>query len=148
MISISNIIYKPCLIPSTYVASFWLTTFLHRWLIIWLRLKIIKFQLHGRFLKPHLQWCSEYPAHYNDVIMGTMASQFTSLTIIYLSIYSGADHRKHQSSASLAFVRGIHRWPWTSNEENVPIWWRHHEISAASWLLMTGGANRQDITDR
>ena len=49
--------------------------------------------------------------HYSDVIMGVMASQITSLPIVYLTIYSGADQRKHQSSASLAFVRGIHRWP-------------------------------------
>ena len=49
--------------------------------------------------------------HYNDVIMSTIASQITSLTIIYSSVKSGADERKHQSSASLAFVRGIHRWP-------------------------------------
>ena len=43
--------------------------------------------------------------------MGAMASQITSLAIVYSTIYSGADQRKHQSSASLAFVRGIHRWP-------------------------------------
>ena len=43
--------------------------------------------------------------------MGAMASQITSLTIVYPTFYSGADYRKHQSSASLAFVRGIHRWP-------------------------------------
>ena len=49
--------------------------------------------------------------HYNDVIMGRMASQITSLTIVYSTVYSDADQRKHQSSASLAFVRGIHRWP-------------------------------------
>ena len=49
--------------------------------------------------------------HYNDVIMSTMASQITSLTIVYSTIYSGADQRKYQSSASLAFVRGIHRSP-------------------------------------
>ena len=48
--------------------------------------------------------------HYSDVIMATMASQITSLTIVYSTAYSGADQRKHQSSASLAFVRGIHRW--------------------------------------
>ena len=47
---------------------------------------------------------------YNDVIMTAMASPITSLTIVYLNVYSGADKRKHQSSASLAFVRGIHRW--------------------------------------
>ena len=49
--------------------------------------------------------------HYNDVIMGTIASQITSLTIVYSIVYSDADQRKHQSSASLAFVRGIHGWP-------------------------------------
>ena len=49
--------------------------------------------------------------HYNDVMMSAMASQITSLTIVYSTVYSGADQRKHQSSASLAFVRGIHRWP-------------------------------------
>ena len=43
--------------------------------------------------------------------MSTMASQITSHTIVYSSVFSGADQRKHQSSASLAFVSGIHRWP-------------------------------------
>ena len=43
--------------------------------------------------------------------MGAMASQITSLTMVYSTVYSGADQRKHQSSASLAFVQGIHRWP-------------------------------------
>ena len=56
-------------------------------------------------------------SHYNDVIMGAMASQITSLTIVYSSIYSGADQRKLQSSASLAFVKGIHRWPVNSPHE-------------------------------
>ena len=55
--------------------------------------------------------------HYSDVIMGTMASQITILTIVYSTIYSGADQRKHHSSASLAFVRGIHRWPVNSRHK-------------------------------
>ena len=53
--------------------------------------------------------------------MGTMASQITSLTIVYSIVYSDADQIKHQSSSSLAFVRGIrrrpvnspHKWPVT-----------------------------------
>ena len=49
--------------------------------------------------------------HYSDVIMGTMASQITSLTVVYSIVCSDADQRKHQSSASLAFVLGIHRRP-------------------------------------
>ena len=43
--------------------------------------------------------------------MGAIASQITSLTIVYSTVYSDADQRKHQSSASLAFVGGIHRGP-------------------------------------
>ena len=43
--------------------------------------------------------------------MGTIASQITSLVIVYWIVYLGAAQRKHQSSVSLAFVRGIHRWP-------------------------------------
>ena len=61
--------------------------------------------------------------HHNDVIMGAIGSQITSLTIVFSTVYSDADERKHQSSASLAFVRGIHRspvnsphkWPVTRN---------------------------------
>ena len=49
--------------------------------------------------------------HYSDVIMGTMASLITSLTSVYSTVHPGADQRKHQSSASLAFVWGIHRKP-------------------------------------
>ena len=50
-------------------------------------------------------WCW----HYGDVIVGAIASQITSLTIVYSFVYSGTDQRKHQSSASLVFVWGIHR---------------------------------------
>ena len=49
--------------------------------------------------------------HYDDVIMGAIASQITSLTIVYSTVYSEADQSKHQSAASLAFVWGIHRGP-------------------------------------
>ena len=77
--------------------------------------------------------------------MRTMASQITSLTIVYSTVYSAADERKHQSAAWLAFGRGIHKRSVTglyegnspvtsefpaqraSNAENVSIWWRHHE---------------------
>ena len=43
--------------------------------------------------------------------MSTMAAQIPSLTIVFSTVYSGTDQRKHQSSASLAFVQGIHQWP-------------------------------------
>ena len=49
--------------------------------------------------------------------MGAMASLITSLTIVYSTVYSGVNQRKHQSSASLASVRwpvnSPHKWPVT-----------------------------------
>ena len=47
--------------------------------------------------------------HYSDVVMSVMASQITDVSMVCSTVCSGADQRKHQSSASLAFVRGIHR---------------------------------------
>ena len=52
--------------------------------------------------------------HCSDVIIATMASQITSFIIVYWTVYSGTDQRKHQNSASLAFVWGIHQWPMNS----------------------------------
>ena len=72
--------------------------------------------------------------------------KFTSLTIIYSTINSGADLRNHQSSASLAFVQGIHRSPVNSPQqrasyaETVSIWWRHHETTIKrnkAWTVST-----------
>ena len=61
-------------------------------------------------------WCfecckSEQAVHYDDVIMSAIASQITSLTIVYSIVYSDVDQRKYQSTASLAFVWWIHRGP-------------------------------------
>ena len=50
-------------------------------------------------------------SHYNDVIMGVIASEITSLTIVFSTVYLDTDQIKHSSSASLAFVWGIHRRP-------------------------------------
>ena len=61
--------------------------------------------------------------HYNDVIMGAMASQITILPIVYTTVFSGAVHRKHQSSASQAFVWGIHRWP-VNSPRKWPVTWK------------------------
>ena len=78
------------------------------------------------------------------------ASQITSLTIVYSTVYSGPDQTKHQSSASLAFVRGIHRgpvnsphkWPVTwkmfsfddviMNKVHSPVWWMQ-KYSLCEW---------------
>ena len=66
-------------------------------------------------LRPGLGLCSDGQVsvkHYIDVIMTTMASQINSLTVVYSTVYSDADQRKHQSSASQAFVWGINRDRW------------------------------------
>ena len=66
--------------------------------------------------------------HYGDVIMGAIVSQITSLAIVYSTVYSDAEQRKHQSSASLAFVWEIHRGPvnsphkWSVTRKMTIIW--------------------------
>ena len=58
-----------------------------------------------------MSWKRYYWPHYHDVTMDSIASLITSITIVYSAVYSGSDQSKYQSSASLAFVRGIHRGP-------------------------------------
>ena len=79
------------------------------------------------------------PPHCDDIIMGAMAPQITSLIIVYSTVYSDADQRKHQSSASLAFCAekspgtGEFLAQMASNAENVSIWWRHHAKLYCHW---------------
>ena len=61
--------------------------------------------------------------HNSDVIMGAMVSQITGVLIVCSTVCSGVDKRKHQSSASLAFVRGINRWPVDSPHKG-PVTWK------------------------
>ena len=68
-------------------------------------------------------WYYHSVFHYSGVMMVAMASQITSITIVYSTVYSGADQRKHQSSASLAFVRGIHRSP-VNSPHKWPVTWK------------------------
>ena len=77
-------------------------------------------------------WLHYHHVHYNDVIMSAMASQITSLAIVYSMVYSGADQRKHQSSASLAFVRGIHRWP-VNSLHKWPVTRKCFHLMTSSW---------------
>ena len=55
--------------------------------------------------------------HYSDVIMSAMASQITGVPVVCWTVCWGADQREHQSSTSLAFLRGIHRWPVDSSDK-------------------------------
>ena len=64
-----------------------------------------------RSMKWNLIWTA------NDIMLCVRASQITSLTIVYSTVYSGAEQRKDKSSASMAFVRGIQRWPVNSRHK-------------------------------
>ena len=85
-----------------------------------------------------------FDGHYSDVIMSTMAPQITSVSIVCSSVCSGANQRKHQSSASMAFVKRTHRWPVNSphkgpvTRKNVSIWWRHHEPPVSNGFTWHG----------
>ena len=77
--------------------------------------------------------------------MDTVASQITSLTVVYSTVYSGADQRKHQSSPSLAFVWGIHRGPvnsphkWPVTRKMFPfddVIMSNCEYSQSMWVLL------------
>ena len=72
--------------------------------------------------------------------MSTMASQITSLAVVYSTVYSGADQRKQQSSALLAFVRGIHRWPVNSPHKG-PVTRKSLHLMMSSCIIQQWGAS-------
>ena len=67
--------------------------------------------------------------HYSDIIMRAMASQVTSIPIVFTAVCSGADQRKYQSSA-LMVTGGFHSHKKVSNADFFFIWWRHHVVAA------------------
>ena len=81
-----------------------------------------------------------YEVHYDDVIMTTIASQITSLMSVYSTVYSDADQRKHQSSASLAFVWGIHRDRWIPRTQG--------QLRGKCFHLMTSSWWRRKFGDK
>ena len=116
-------------------------------------------QIHLYWYRRAVQYRISVRNHYNDVIMNSVASQITSLTIVYSTVYWGADQRKHQSSVSLAFVRGIHRLP-VNSQQKWPVicfhlmtsWW--HILTPTSWnlacsyLFFSYSTNRSEILHR
>ena len=64
---------------------------------------------NGRWVNKNLA-AALWTLRYNDVIMSAMASQITNHTIVFSTVGSGADKRKHQRAASLGFVFSIDRW--------------------------------------
>ena len=91
------------------------------------------------YCRETIPWTNPGPVHhYNDVIMNAVASQIIGLTIVYSTVYSGADQRKHQSSASLAFVRGIHRRPMNSPHKG-PVKGVLWDIATKTYPNLNGG---------
>ena len=84
------------------------------WNVVWKMAAILP---RPQWVNSAQPWVLPRCLHYSDTIMSAMASQITSLTIVYSTFYSGADQRKLQSTASLAFVRRIHRWQLNSPRE-------------------------------
>ena len=64
--------------------------------------------------------------------MGTIASQITSLTIVYSTVYSGADQISKLRVTGLCARNspktGEFPAQMASNAESVSIWWRHHGL--------------------
>ena len=73
-----------------------------------------------------------------------MASQITGVSVIYSIIYSCADQRKHQSSVSLVFVRGVHRWPMNSPHKG-PV---TRKMFPSDDVIMTYGKEITGVTGR
>ena len=97
---------------------------------LWVRIKHRQVVKQGLYLwKPE----KKHRNYYNDVMMSAMASQITSLTIVYSSVYSGGNQRKHKKLRVTCLCEG--NSPVTgefpaqkaSNAGNVSIWLRHHD---------------------
>ena len=80
-----------------------------------------------------------YAYPYSDVIMGAMASEITCFTIVYSTVYLGADQRKLRITGLCTWVSPVTgEFPVqkASDAENISIWWRHlalpcYQLSAA-----------------
>ena len=98
--------------------------------------------------------------------MSVMASQITGVSIVCSTVCSGSDQRKHQSSVSLAFVRGIHRSSVYSTQNGPETrkmfpfddaiitlkrepcaysWWRHQMETLSALLAICAGIHRPPV---
>ena len=105
--------------------------------------------------------------HYSDILMSTIASQITGVSIVCWNVGSGVNQRKHQSSASLGPVRGIHLWPVNSPHQGpvtqqlcpiddvIKIWSRtsilyvkdtgYHDLKSTLHLFINNGYTQQQV---
>ena len=93
-------------------------------------------------LRPGVRW------YYSDAIMSAIVSQSSGVSIVYSTVCSGADQRKHQSTASLAFVRGIHRSPVNSQHKG-PVTRKMIPFDEViiSWVSLRSGAAMKSLGD-
>ena len=130
---------QTCLVYVIYKYSSWLVLYFNWLLIISMEsyekdialvIKLLHVYecaaLKWPFLTVYLVDESIMCTHHCDVIMSAMASQITGIWSVYSTFYWSADQRKHQSSASLAFVRGIHRRPVNSPHKEPETWEQYH----------------------
>ena len=109
---ITTIKQKPCayfLAYTVYHSNSQTDFFTNENIISW-SLWLFACNAHSRYAAIKIVW-HLILHHYSDIIMGSMASSITSLSLVYSTVCLGADQWKHQSSASLTFVGGIHTWP-------------------------------------
>ena len=94
-------------------------------------------------------WCilcsRELSFHYSDVIMIAIAFQISSVSIVCSIVSSCADQRSHESSASLAFVMGIHRWPVDSTHKR-PVTWKMFLFDNVIMCIYSGWYWSRSIT--
>ena len=90
-------------------------------------------------------WFQEHKIHHSDVTMNAMASQISSVTIVYSTVCLDADKKKKTSKLRVTGlcegnspVTGKLPAQRASNAENVFIWWRHHSICIS---YLTDGGN-------
>ena len=76
--------------------------------------------------------------HQNDVIMSAMAFQITGVSMVCSTVFWSADQKRHQSIASLAFARGIYRWPVNSPHKG--------QVTQKMFPLMTSSCKRREQT--
>ena len=85
---------------------------------------------------------------YSNVIMSEIVSQISGVSIVYSIICSGADQRKHQSSASLAFVKGIHRSTVDSSHKGPVTRTRFHLMTSSCVMKTTARTARSNLPIR
>ena len=125
-------IWKVCQIWETFHIWCWAST----WLANQTLLTMDRDNQSDQWISPIPDWLWRLRSvwhDYNDVIMGAMASQITSLTSVYATVYTYADQKKYQSSASLAFVWGIHRWPVNSPHKG-SVTRKSFHLMTSSWV--------------